>query len=599
MNYVKKTRQFVCKMAMPFALMFAACSTEESHVNAQMGDVPVLPRGGAEEETGVYAFNNLTGRSMRVSYEASSDSMLVSSKLWDGYMVKMTELDSVTFDTTQNFYYSSFTDHSGMFSFDSVSLNSPYVLLEVSPMRNVNWWEPDEDLDWYYAYTGKPVPYRTVVDLRESEEISINVMSSLEAYRLLYLVKQGTSFNAAKLQADRDVMDAFGFYDAPFRYGKFVYFSSDADMDAVYFVSVFTESSDKCINQQSIDSFATKGSFVDISDSAKQDCKASMAPALWYGKNTSSDDKIMYGNFLSSLYGLGKCTEAKEGDSLELEFLGPDLTLKVKCTSGDWNASAFRTVQEEILRTEGSMTDERDGRTYKTVSYSFNGITQTWMAENLVYSSETVKPVLDSASVDDLLKEKAQNIRIGMVNQNVGSEEYLDWERVIADGCWYCTFDSSYWDTYVEYKWFEAMDLDSSLVPMDSVYVDYDKVVAIVDSIESEKGYYQGLCPDGWRLPKAEDWVELFKQVYRSQGAIVEEKNKNWVEGACYFPEIGFGPFSTEDFVVRPQDVGNLLKFGVQKTYDIEFYSNLKMNWNDVRYMRPDEMMSVRCIKNE
>ena len=56
-------------------------------------------------------------RSMRA---CSSDSMLVSSQLWDGYMVRMTELDSVTLDTTQNIYYSSLTDSVGTFSFDSV-----------------------------------------------------------------------------------------------------------------------------------------------------------------------------------------------------------------------------------------------------------------------------------------------------------------------------------------------------------------------------------------------------------------------------------------------------------------------------------------------
>ena len=340
----------------------------------------------------------------------------------------------LTLDTTQNIYYSSLTDSVGTFSFDSVSLHSPYVLLEVSPLQEINWWEPDEDLDWLYVYTDKPIPYRTVVDLRKTEEISINVMSSLEAYRLLYLAKQGMEFDAAKAQADRDVMDAFGFYDTPFRYGGYTYYSMNADMDAVYFVSVFTESSGRCINQQSIDVFATKGSFVDVPDSVKQGCKGSMAPALWYGGNIDEEDRNMYGNFLSSLYGLGKCSDEKEGDSLELEFLGPELALKIKCTSGDWYATAFRTMQEEILRTEGTMTDERDGRTYKTVSYTFNGITQTWMAENLVYSSETVKPVLDSASVDELKADRANRIQNELRYQNVESEDSLDWKPLTTAG---------------------------------------------------------------------------------------------------------------------------------------------------------------------
>lgn len=577
-------------LVMTFALlmMFSGCS-EDSKSTGSLG--------GAEEETGIYAFKNLTGVAMRVSYEGSSDSMLVSSQLWDGYMVRMTELDSVTLDTTQNIYYSSLTDSVGTFSFDSVSLHSPYVLLEVSPLQEINWWEPDEDLDWLYVYTDKPIPYRTVVDLRKTEEISINVMSSLEAYRLLYLAKQGMEFDAAKAQADRDVMDAFGFYDTPFRYGGYTYYSMNADMDAVYFVSIFTESSGRCINQQSIDVFATKGSFVDVPDSVKQGCKGSMAPALWYGGNIDEEDRNMYGNFLSSLYGLGKCSDEKEGDSLELEFLGPELALKIKCTSGDWYATAFRTMQEEILRTEGTMTDERDGRTYKTVSYTFNGITQTWMAENLVYSSETVKPVLDSASVDELKADRANRIQNELRYQNVESEDSLDWKPLIVNDCWYCTFDSSYWDTYVEYKWYEAMGLDSSMVPMNGDYVDFDKIVAMVDSVENEKGVYQGLCPDGWRLPKAEDWVNLFKQAYRSKGAIVEEQEKNWVVGAFYLSDLGFGPLSTEDFVVRPQDAEGALKFNVQKVYGIEFHSNLKFEWNGPDYMRPDRMMSVRCIK--
>lgn len=586
MNYLKFSRTFVCKMAMLLAFVFAACS--------ENNDVA----GGTVEETGVTATVQVVGHAMRVSYKQSSDSTLISSNLWDGYMVRMTELDSVTLDTTENIYYSSYTDSSGMFAFDSVLLSSPYVLLELSPLRGVNWWEPEEDFDWMYYYSGKSIPYRTVVNLREVQDVAINVMSSLEAYRLLYLVKQGMSFDAAKQQADRDVMDAFGFYDTPFRYGGYVYFSSSADMDAVYFVSVFTESSDKCINQQSVEVFAMNGSFVDAPDSVKQACKESMGPSLFYEQYLKDEERTMYGNFLSSLYGLGKCTEEKEGDSLEIEFLGPELILKVKCMSGDWNASAYRTMDGEISREEGVMTDVRDGKTYKTVTYSFNGITQTWMMENLAYSSETVKPVLDSASVNELKASRESRIQGEFRVQGASGEDSLNWRSMIRNGCWYCTFDSSYWDSYVEYKWYEAMGLDSASVPMDSGDVDFAKVVAIVDSIENVKGYYQGLCPDGWRLPKADDWVQLLKQGYRMQEGIVEEKDKNWVLGSLSFPEIGFGPISTEYFVIRPEDSNDELKFVKGIVFGLEFIPNLKMDWNGTNRFTMNEMMSVRCVKN-
>ena len=558
-----------------FALTFVACSDVDTS-------------GGSTEETDVYAYARLAGHIMLVSYEQSTDSVLISSTLWKGFMVRMTELDPVTLDTTENVYYSSLTDSSGMFSFDSVTLKSPYVMLELSPLGDVNWWTQGEEWDWFYRYQSKPVPYRAIVDLREVKDVSINVMSSLEAYRLLYLVRQGMNFDAAKRQADRDVMDAFGFYDAPFYYGGPVNFLNDDDIDAVYFVSIFTSiftaSSDKCINLQAVDVFAVKGSFVDISDSAKQACKEVMGPALWYGRNGTLDEESkMYGNFLSSLYGLGKCTDEKEGDSLEIEFLGPELTLKVKCESGDWKPSAFRTVQEEIERSEGTMTDERDGKTYKTVTYTFNGITQTWMAENLTYSNETITPVLDSAAIE-FLKSRLEFMATHDLTCNI-------------DDGWLCTLDSTYWNSYVEYKWFEAMGLDSSSVSMDSGMVDLDMIVIMVDSVEKTKGYYQGLCPDGWRLPKVDDWQQLFKQAYRSQGGLVEGKRGNWVTGSYYLPSIGFGPMTTEDFVIRLENSDGDPDFGTQ-LYGCLFSYNLKYVWDKTTMLDMNTRMSVRCIKN-
>ena len=41
MNYIKMSRQFICSVAMPLALMLAACS----------GDKPTA--GGSAEETGI------------------------------------------------------------------------------------------------------------------------------------------------------------------------------------------------------------------------------------------------------------------------------------------------------------------------------------------------------------------------------------------------------------------------------------------------------------------------------------------------------------------------------------------------------------------
>jgi uncharacterized protein (TIGR02145 family) len=578
MNYSKIGVQFVCKMVTLLAFVFAACSENNDPV-----------AGGTVEETGVYAFSNLTGYSMRTSYEEAPDSSFFSSSLQEGYMVRMVELDSVTFDTTENVFYSSFTDAMGVFSFDSVSLNSPYVMLELSPWNHVNWWTSQDEIIVNVRDRSSWNLYRAVVDLRKFERISINVMSSLEASRLLSLVKQGMSYDAAKQQADRDVMDAFGFYNKPFVYeGKKSIEYYYEEMDAVYFVSIFTDY-DACIDQQAREIFNANGSFASVPDSIKNHCKKDMSPRIWHGRKDvelDEKDKIMYGNFLSSLYGRGECTAEKEGDSLEIEFLGPELTLRIKCSSGDWSASAYRALQDDISRADGTMTDERDGKTYKTVTFTFNGITQTWMAENLTYSSEAVKPVFDSASVAPLIDEQE---RLNAYN------EYRD-----VPG-WFYTLDSTYWNSLVQYKWYEAMGLDSALVTIDSGKTNFDKVMSIVDSVESEKGYYQGLCPNGWRLPSVNDWLQLIQQCYRLQGYVVSMDEYPHV-GTYSFPEIGFGPITIENFVVRPEDAEKYYKNGEYEVYAIAFSKNLKWDWYAVYAfedysIKVDRMMNVRCIK--
>ena len=47
MNYTKIAGQFVCKMAMPLALMFAACSTEDGNAVSKVDGTPGTEMGGA------------------------------------------------------------------------------------------------------------------------------------------------------------------------------------------------------------------------------------------------------------------------------------------------------------------------------------------------------------------------------------------------------------------------------------------------------------------------------------------------------------------------------------------------------------------------
>ena len=164
MNYIKMSRQFICSVAMPLALMLAACS----------GDKPTA--GGSAEETGIYAFEGtVSGRAARLAQMPENTDLLEwTSGAEEGAVIRLSELDSVTLDTTGTFYYARCTNSSGEFSFDSVALHSPYAMLELAPYVEGEWWEWDGNWNFpEYDSTMEryTVTYSVIVDLRKKKNV--------------------------------------------------------------------------------------------------------------------------------------------------------------------------------------------------------------------------------------------------------------------------------------------------------------------------------------------------------------------------------------------------------------------------------------------
>ncbi len=122
-------------------------------------------------------------------------------------------------------------------------------------------------------------------------------------------------------------------------------------------------------------------------------------------------------------------------------------------------SSSSKTTADDYLNPDfdyGEFLDERDNRLYKTTKVG----NQTWMAQNLNYSDSVATPNLKGQS-------------------------------------WCYNHDEARCRIYGRlYTWAAAMDLDST----------YNRYYyGVKDSL-----HYRGICPEGWRIPTADDLHELF-----------------------------------------------------------------------------------------
>jgi len=184
---------------------------------------------------------------------------------------------------------------------------------------------------------------------------------------------------------------------------------------------------DYCSREISGKTFATDNGDMYVCDSVNQS-----STNYRYHWHTTTIDVIM-----------GECTKAKEGDST---FNGINYSV---CKSGAWVPAGYDSV-----------TDERDGRTYKTVTIG----NLTILAENLKYIPEGEEFYTDSSSTPAT-------------------------ELPEGDG--------------VYMPWHVAMKLDAE---RDSTF-----------NKKTANALVQGLCMDGWRLPtlaEMETMIEKFTKLY-------------------------------------------------------------------------------------
>ena len=468
---------FCLFMAFALLMMCSGCSEDSnSPIN--------VAQGGTEEETCIYALQGLASslpEVWKLANESGTENLGYATS-----MVKIYELNAQTLEKTGVVFEGSIVNVSGEFFFDSVSLHSPYAMLEVYPYQD-GFWSGEQ---WFSDYT----PYNVIVDLRETKSVNVNVMTYLETFRLRRLVKSGMSFTDAKQQADREVLDAFGIYDVPFNFEKNEYAADPDVVDVLEFIDNFldplSKSSVGAIGRRlgdkgNLDSLpeSTKSLFVSWTFLALNRIMTGEGEG---SSNMSALSKQLYTNFAIIMHDVEECTTEKEGLIIE----NPDVVFNFKCTSGKWNA-----ILKSVPFVEDSVTDARDGKTYKTVTYEMENGTQTWFAENLKYGSDNGEYSLSEVMALD------------------STIVMISYEECMADN--------------------GIEDWCDTVTAMGN-HINYDRFMAAIDSVERVASPYQGICPDGWHLPTGTEWEKLF-------GYLEKTLNMELYDIAEYMFTAGFG----------------------------------------------------------
>lgn len=444
--------------------------------------------GGVAEETGIaQGTMQLAGSVQVMAKMVISDSENLGSTTkaisFEAHNVEFCVLDSATFAVSEECYRATVRDQRNYdLKLDNKSWR--YGLVTV----NGSWLD-------------EPVSYRAVVDAKKSLATNVNILTEWEYYLADKFVASGASVEDALAQARRSVLDTMGLGEGYDDFGK-MNLAGASKSDAALVAATFALKLPS--EEQSIEYF------VDVAMSAK--FFHSDPFWEWLGVDRPDEsfmslaDKYM-SNFASVFLNLGRC----EGENLgrfirynEFDFGPLDRSVKefgysLKCEDGLWF-----WVAPEYEHQVGSMTDSRDGRTYKTTTFSNDGKSVTWMAEDLQYN------VPGSHCFEDVPENCDSYGRLYYWLNLMGLDTTGYMETVVYESGKPTIQRFKSLEECMEKEMTDGLGewigLDSTaayLACMDQ-QVQYSKVL---ESIDPQN--HQGICPDGWRIPSVKDWNAL------------------------------------------------------------------------------------------
>lgn len=410
-------KYFSLKLFSSLTLIASICACVDNNV-----------AGGISEETeGVVAITDKTiaGVSQKGPFAKGSSVYLKETK------------DDGSLAPTGKEFYATIRNDAGEFKIENINLESQYALLTV---------------EGYYTrestnmFSSCAISLNAATDLSKRNSTNINLLTHFEYQRILSLVESGATFANAKLQAEKEIFAAFG-YEKPDRIAEDLDITGQNEEDRIlHEISVMV---DKAIhisfNNATCQEVKTRIESITndfATDGILSDSLTAAIVGFSYQTETSNALQI-----LKQYAGLGACTPTEAGNTYKTQktiFLTepyiprPPATSPTEiihsfdyaiCTGTSWSLLTKEEYDDAtaiIQHQTGTMTDPRDGKTYKTTSFTTNGKKYEWMTENLQYAGGKYTWT-EAMAIDDSLvtKSNASSILKGdSIHQGICPENW-------------------------------------------------------------------------------------------------------------------------------------------------------------------------------
>lgn len=324
-----------------------------------------------------------------------------------GSAVTVQELDGITLKQTGKSFKGTIKSDKGDFAIKDINLESQYAILEASG---------------YYRdeISGKksvaPVTLRALTDLSNRKTVNINLLTHLEYERVMYLVtEKKKSIAAAKAQADEEILAAFGIEGDFGKSEDLNIFESGDGNAALLAISVLMQADadvaglTERMGEFSI-AIAEGGDWEDADTKAviadwacDADLKGTLANVRknvedWKYADTVPAFEKYVTNFWWDNYGLGQCTEKREGDTKRnVNKLSKMYNEYFVCESGRWvipgeehESSSSKGGSSSSKKDDVSSSSEKDTSVSSSSEASSSSVTNPFISSSSPVKHDTI-----------------------------------------------------------------------------------------------------------------------------------------------------------------------------------------------------------------